>query len=69
MCAGLPSGWILADKTGSGEFGTSHDVGIVWPPGRSPVVMSVLTTKRDIGAAPDSQMIAETASLLATALT
>ncbi|AWW43057.1 serine hydrolase [Streptomyces cadmiisoli] len=63
------SGWIVADKTGSGAYGTCHDVGIVWPPGRSPVVMSVLTTKHDTGAAPDSQLIAETASLPATALT
>ncbi|MFD5570355.1 serine hydrolase [Streptomyces cadmiisoli] len=69
MCAGLPSGWIVADRTGSGEYGTGHDVGIAWPPGRSPVVMSVHTTKHDTGAAPDSQLIAKTASLLATTLT
>ena len=31
--AGLPAGWRTGDKTGSGERGTTNDVGVVWPPG------------------------------------
>ncbi|MFJ9343132.1 class A beta-lactamase [Streptomyces sp. NPDC101733] len=66
--AGLPSGWGVADKTGSGRYGTSHDVGLAWPPGRPPVVIAVLTTKHDPDAAPDSPLIARTAALVAKAL-
>jgi beta-lactamase class A len=66
--AGLPSGWTVADKTGGGEYGTNHDVGITWPSDRSPIVMAVLTTKHEPDASPDDSLIAKTAELLATAL-
>lgn len=67
--AGLPSGWTVADKTGSGAYGTGHDVGIVRPPGRSPIVVAVLSTKREPDASADEPLIAKTAALLARALT
>ena len=34
--AGLPQGWIVGDKTGSGGHCTVNDVAIAWPPGRAP---------------------------------
>jgi beta-lactamase class A len=42
--AGLPSGWRVGDKTGTGENGTTNDVGIVWPPQRAPVIVSIYLT-------------------------
>ncbi len=38
--AGLPSGWVAGDKTGSGEHGASNDVAIVWPPRRRPILIA-----------------------------
>lgn len=67
--AGLPSDWTVADKTAGGKYGTNHDAGLAWPPGRSPVLMAVLTTKRAPDAAADNPLIAQTAALLASALT
>ncbi|MFI1018785.1 class A beta-lactamase [Streptomyces sp. NPDC020965] len=67
--AGLPSDWIVADKTGGGKYGTNHDVGIVWPPNHSPIVMAVLTTQPEPEAPADNPLIAKTATLVATALT
>ena len=32
--AGLPTGWQIGDKTGTGD-GISNDVAIVWPPGQA----------------------------------
>ena len=43
--AGVPAGWTVGDKTGSGERGTRNDVGVIWPPGRAPVVVSVYLTE------------------------
>lgn len=43
--AGLPSGWRVGDKTGSGERGTTNDVGVIWPPGRAPILVSVYLTE------------------------
>ncbi|WP_435858563.1 class A beta-lactamase [Streptomyces pathocidini] len=67
--AGLPSDWAVADKTGGGEYGTNNDVGIAWPVGRPPIVMAVLTTRYEPDAVADNPLIAETATLLAAALT
>lgn len=43
--AGLPDGWRVGDKTGSGERGSSNDVAIVWPPGRAPLVIASYLTE------------------------
>jgi beta-lactamase class A len=67
--AGLPKNWTLADKTGTGDYGTTNDVGITWPPGRKPIVMAVLSTTLAPTAPADEPLLAETAKLLAAALT
>jgi beta-lactamase class A len=42
--AGLPAGWRAAEKTGSGANGTSNDAGVLFPPGRPPLVVAVYLT-------------------------
>ncbi|AUG81329.1 Class A beta-lactamase [Kitasatospora sp. MMS16-BH015] len=66
--AGLPESWTLADKTGTGDYGTTNDAGLTWPPGRAPIVLTVLATKQDQAAPADEPLIAATAALLAEAL-
>ena len=29
----------MADKTGTGRLGTTNDIGVLWPPGRAPLVV------------------------------
>ena len=41
--AGVP-GWHVADKTGSGDRGTANDIGILWPPGRRPILVTAYLT-------------------------
>ncbi|MFI1410366.1 class A beta-lactamase [Streptomyces sp. NPDC020707] len=65
---GLPADWALGDKTGTGKYGTTNDVGIAWTPDGAPVVLSVLSTKADQDAPMDEALVAETAGLLAAAL-
>ena len=53
--AGVPKGWIVADKTGAGDdYGISNDIGIIWPPSCAPIVIAIYsvhnnknTTRRD----------------------
>lgn len=49
--AGLPRGWRVGDKTGSGDHGTVNDIAIVWPEGRSPLLIACYLTasQRPIG--------------------
>jgi beta-lactamase class A len=39
--AGLPSDWIVGDKTGTGVNGAVNDLAIVWPPKRAPILIAV----------------------------
>ncbi|WSQ56048.1 class A beta-lactamase [Streptomyces sp. NBC_01217] len=66
--AGLPDGWTVGDKTGTGSYGTANDVAIAWPPCQGPIVMAVLSTKHDVDAAADDPLIADAAVILAAAL-
>ena len=43
--AGVPADWKVADKTGSGSHGTSNTIAVMWPPGRSPIVITVYFTQ------------------------
>jgi beta-lactamase class A len=43
--AGVPHDWNVADKTGSGGHGTTNTIAVMWPPGRSPIVIAVYFTQ------------------------
>ena len=47
LVAGLPSGWRIGDKTGGGEYGTTNDLAIVWPPSRAPILIASYLTQTD----------------------
>jgi beta-lactamase class A len=68
ILAGLPATWRLGDKTGTGKYGTTNDVGIAFPPGRAPIVISVLSTKFAADAPADEPLVAKTAELVVEAL-
>jgi beta-lactamase class A len=46
MRAGLPQGWTTADKTGSGDYGSTNDVGIAYGPNGRRVLLSIMTRSR-----------------------
>lgn len=53
--AGLPDGWRVGDKTGTGNNGSNNDVAILWPPRRAPlIVASYLAESRRSGADQDA---------------
>jgi beta-lactamase class A len=43
--AGLPVGWRIGDKTGTGERGSTNDIAIVWPPNHAPILVAVYLTE------------------------
>lgn len=38
--AGVPKGWRVGDKTGSGPHNATNDIGMIWPPGRAPIIVA-----------------------------
>lgn len=63
--AGLPPGWTVADKTGTGDYGSANDVGVVFGPNGERLVLAVMTRTRsdDPKASPAEALIAETTAL------
>src|SRR5690606_6927127 len=45
--AGLPPGWIVGDKTGTGQRGSVNDVAIAWPPARPPIIIAAYLSDSD----------------------
>ncbi|WP_246456150.1 class A beta-lactamase [Ruficoccus amylovorans] len=57
--AGVPADWTVADKTGSGDYGTANDIAVIWPPEGAPLVLAVYTNKAEAGASGSSEAVAE----------
>ena len=66
--AGVPNGWQVGDKTGSGERGTANDVGIIRPPQRAPVLVAVYLTGSPQSAEQRNAVITAVGRLIAAAL-
>lgn len=65
--AGLPAGWRVGEKTGSGERGTANDAGLFWPPGRAPIIMTVYLTETSAPAVQRDAALAAVARVTADA--
>jgi beta-lactamase class A len=43
--AGVPAGWKVADKTGSGAHGSTNTIAVLYPPAKAPIVIAVYFTQ------------------------
>lgn len=43
--AGLPAAWGVGDKTGSGDYGTTNDIAVIWPEHRAPLILVTFFTQ------------------------
>ncbi|HEX2552601.1 MAG TPA: class A beta-lactamase [Microvirga sp.] len=66
--AGVPQAWRVGDKTGTGHNGTANDVGVIWPPRRKPLVVSVYITQTKAPLAERNTAIAEVARVVTRSL-
>lgn len=65
--AGVPRDWRVGDKTGTGERGTYNDIGVFWPPGRKPIVVTVYLTGASAPMEKCNEVIANVARAVANA--
>ncbi|MEU7578347.1 class A beta-lactamase [Streptomyces sp. NPDC041068] len=63
--AGLPKGWTVADKTGTGNWGRANDIALIWPPGSDPLVLAVMTDRPGRDDPPKDALIAAAAKAVA----
>lgn len=57
--AGVPLGWSVADKTGSGSYGIANDIGIAWSPACKPIVLSIFTVSNQSDSKPNDEAVAQ----------
>lgn len=63
--AGVPNTWIVGDKTGGGNYyGTTNDIGIIFPLSCKPIVLAIYFTQNKIDAKRQDQVIANVTRLV-----
>ncbi|MGK5639499.1 class A beta-lactamase [Streptomyces sp. URMC 126] len=68
--AGLPKGWTVADKTGTGNYGRANDVAVVRPPdGGAPLVLALMSERSGHDAPPQEALLADATARVVAALT
>jgi beta-lactamase class A len=63
--AGLPNGWHVGDKSGSGERGSRNDIAIIMPPEAAPILAAVFYTESAEPLPVREKVIAETGRIIA----
>lgn len=67
--AGIPPEWTMADKTGTGDYGTLNDIAVVWPIHSAPLTIGIMSTKATKEAPYDPTLLADAARYVVAALT
>ncbi|TXJ00429.1 MAG: class A beta-lactamase [Neisseriales bacterium] len=67
--AGVPQGWIVGDKTGTGDYGTTNDIAVIWPPHAKPIVIVIYFTQDKKDAKPQDEVIAKASKIVINEIT
>ncbi|PUA17137.1 class A beta-lactamase [Glaciimonas sp. PCH181] len=65
--AGVPADWQVGDKTGSGDYGATNDVAVLWPPGKPPIIVALYFTQREKEAKSREDVLASAARIVVKA--
>lgn len=66
--AGVPGDWEVGDKSGKADHGTRNDIGVARPPGRAPIVLAVMSDRKDVAADSENALIADATRVAVGAL-
>ena len=66
--AGVPAGWQVADKTGSGAYGSVNDIGVAYPASGAPLVIAVYYTREQKNADTNQDIITAATRIVVAAL-
>lgn len=62
--AGVPIGFTVADKTGSGDYGIANDIGVIWSSQCKPIVLAIYTLQSTQDAKKHEDIVASTTSIV-----
>jgi beta-lactamase class A len=66
--AGVPAGWTVGDKTGTGDYGTTNDIAVLWPVSGPPLVLALYFTQSRPDATAREEVLADATRLVLAAL-
>ena len=66
--AGVPTSWIIGDKTGRGANGATNDIAIMRPPGRAPILLVIYSAGSTATANDRAAVLAEAAKIVTGSL-
>lgn len=66
--AGLPEGWVVGDKTGGGDYGTTNDIAVIWPEDRAPLILVTYFTQPQQDAKGRKDILAAAAKIVTEGL-
>lgn len=66
--AGLPESWVVGDKTGGGDYGTTNDIAVIWPEGRAPLILVTYFTQPQQDAKGRKDVLAAAAKIVTQGL-
>jgi beta-lactamase class A len=64
--AGVPNGWRVGDKTGSGRHNATNDIAVIWPNGRAPVIVTTYYVEAHASDDERNAVLAEIGRLVTT---
>jgi beta-lactamase class A len=62
--SGTPIGWVVADKTGSGDYGIANDIGMLWSPTCKPIIIAIYTVQNKKDAKRRDDIVASTTQII-----
>jgi len=60
----VPKSWTVGDKTGTGDYGTTNDIGIIWPPGCKPILLTIYFAQPEPNSPPRDDVIASATKII-----
>ncbi len=66
--AGLPESWVVGDKTGGGDYGTTNDIAVIWPEDRAPLILVTYFTQPQQDAKGRKDILAAAAKIVTEGL-
>ena len=63
--AGVPKNWRVGDKTGTGGHNATNDVGVLWLPGRPPIIVAAYSVEARASNEERNAVLAEVGRLAA----
>ena len=66
--AAVPAGWRVGDRTGTGEYGATNDVAVIWRPGMAPLLLAIFYTQDQPDAGHKEDVLADATRIVLSAL-